>query len=476
MNRRISLLVVIILYTLVVSARCDDEPGLIGYPGGRCYMYRLKLADKKDTPFSLDSAQCFLSEKAIERRRRQGLPIDSTDLPLSPAYLSAIGSAGVSIVAVSKWHNTVLVRSKHHDRLKSLARLPFVRSIKKVWTSPDSIKEGSRRARWHKEFARWDTLAQNAYGVTAEQVEAVCGISMHKAGFTGRGITVAVMDGGFMNADRIPALKNVKIEGTADFVVPRSQDIFKEIEHGTKVLSVMAVNEPGFFIGTAPDAYYWLLRCEDDRTESLAEEDYWTAAAEFADSVGVDVINSSLGFHSFDDEKTNYRYADQDGHTAMISGTASMLARKGIVLVNSAGNDGMGSWKRINFPADADDILTVGSVTPAGRNAAFSSVGPTADGRVKPDVMAPGSPAAVVTGRGTIIKDVGTSFSAPVISGMVACLWQAHRDLTALEIIELVRRSANNFSSPDNIYGYGIPDFRKAYVMGKHHKKQKTQQ
>lgn len=476
MNMRIPLLAIIILCTLGMAAHGGDEPEYVGYPGGRCYMYRLTLADKKGTPFSVDSPQCFLSQKAIERRRRQGLQADSTDLPLSPDYLQAIRSAGVSIVGVSKWHNTVLVRGRHHERLKALARLPFVRDIKKVWTSPDSIRAGSRRARWHKEFERWDTLAHTAYGVTAEQTDAVGGTALHKSGFTGRGITIAVMDGGFMNADRIPALKNTNMAGYADFVVPRSQNIFKETDHGTKVLSVMAVKEPDFFIGTAPGASYWLLRCEDDRTESLAEEDYWTAAAEFADSVGADVINSSLGFHSFDDAATNYRYADQDGHTAMISRTASMLAGKGIVLVNSAGNDGMGSWKRIGFPADAEDIITVGAVSPAGRNAAFSSVGPTADGRIKPDVMAQGSPAAVVTGRGTIIKDVGTSFATPIVSGMVACLWQALRNLTALEIIELVRRSADNHGTPDNIYGYGIPDFWKAYTMGKQYKKQKTQQ
>ena len=197
-------------------------------------------------------------------------------------------------------------------------------------------------------------------------------------------------------------------------------------------------------------------------TESLAEEDYWAAAVEFADSVGVDVISSSLGYHSFDSKDDNYSYAHLDGHTALISKTASMLANKGIVLVNSAGNDGMGTWKKINVPADAYDILAVGAVTPDCRNAAFCSIGPTADGRVKPDVMALGSPTAVITGRGTIIKDIGTSFSTPVVSGLVACLWQACPSLTAKEIINLVRQCSDNTSSPDNIYGYGIPNFRKA--------------
>lgn len=467
MKNNILLFIVLLFGISSLQAYGDDAPELISYPGGRCYMYRLTLCDKQGTPFSPERPWEFLSQKSLERRRRQHLPVDSTDLPLSPAYLDMIRSAGVDIVRCSKWNNTVLVRSRRHDLLRGLASLPCVRGIKKVWTSPDSIKPSNRRARWHKEFTRWDTVAQTSYGVTEEQIAMLGGIRMHNAGFTGSGMTIAVMDGGFMNADRIPALCGIRVEGHADFVVPPSQDIFKEIDHGTRVLSAMAVNVPDFFIGAAPDASYWLLRCEDDRTESLAEEDYWTAAAEFADSVGVDIINSSLGFHSFDDASTNYRYIHQDGHTAMISKTASMLARKGIVLVNSAGNDGMGAWKRINFPADATDMITVGAVTPGRTNAAFSSVGPTADGRVKPDVMAMGSPAAVVTGRGTISKDVGTSFSTPLVCGMTACLWQALRDKTALEIIDLVRRSGSNCATPDNIYGYGIPDFWKAYTMGK---------
>lgn len=472
MKNHIIIFVILLLNMSLLPVYGDDAPELISYPGGRCYMYRLTLCDKQGTPFSIDRPEEFLSQKSLERRRRQHLSVDSTDLPLSPVYLRQISSAGVDIVRCSKWHNTVLVRSKKHDLLRGLSRLPCVRDIKKVWTAPDSIKPSNKRARWHKEFVRWDTIARTSYGVTEEQLAMLGGTRMHAAGFTGRGITIAVMDGGFMNADRIPALCGINVEGHADFVVPPSPDIFKEIDHGTRVLSAMAVNVPDFFIGAAPDASYWLLRCEDDRTESLAEEDYWTAAAEFADSVGVDIINSSLGFHSFDDASTNYRYAQQDGRTAMISRTASMLAGKGIVLVNSAGNDGMGAWKRINFPADAADIITVGAVTPGRRNAPFSSVGPTADGRVKPDVMAIGSPAAVVTGRGTISKDVGTSFSTPLICGMTACLWQALRNKTALEIIDLVRKCGSNHATPDNIYGYGIPDFWKAYTAGKQHKNQ----
>lgn len=464
MSRSIS---IILLLFAAVAVCLGETNRKVKYPGGKTYMFRVILKDKHGTPFSLSRPRDFLSAKAIVRRSRQHLGLDSTDLPINPAYVNAIRSTGVEVVGHSKWNNSVLVRGRELGMLKSVALLKCVKEIKKVWTSPDSVSPTPPRARFHTEFNRWDTVGQNRYGVAFGQISMLGGDKVHGHGFRGRGMTIAILDGGFMNADMIPCLKEVNVAGVADFVVPRSASVFKEMDHGTKVLSAMAVNVPGTFVGTAPDADYWLLRCEDSQTESLAEEDYWAAAAEFADSVGVDIISSSLGFHAFDNPNDNYGYAQLDGRTAMISRTASMLADKGIVLVNSAGNDGMAAWKKINVPADATDIITVGACTPDRRNASFSSIGPTADGRVKPDVMALGSPAAVITGRGTIIKDVGTSFSTPVVAGLVACLWQALPGKTAKEIIRLVRDSSDNVSTPDNIYGYGVPDFWKAYRAGR---------
>ena len=223
--------------------------------------------------------------------------------------------------------------------------------------------------------------------------------------------------------------------------------------------------EPFVLIGTAPEARYWLLRCEDQQTEQPVEEDYWAMAAEFADSVGVDIINSSLGYNEYD-MPGYYHQRDLDGQTSLISKTASLLARKGMILVNSSGNSGMGPWKKISFPADAIDILTVGAVNIDKKNAPFSGVGPTQDGRVKPDVMALGSPASLISGRGTIIRDMGTSFSTPVVCGLMACLWQALRNKTAEEMIELIRQTSSNYFHPDNIYGYGVPNFWRAYQIG----------
>lgn len=443
------------------------ETDVVSFPGGRCMMYRLYLRDKdlQHTPFSVNRPEQFLSARSIERRKRQGLPVDVTDLPIAPAYLDSVSRTGIEIVGQSKWNNTLLVKIHKEKELNKLNSLSFITKKWKVFSSPDSITE-RKRSSFRKELNSWESVPIH-YGAAAEQLKSLGGQRIHERGFYGNGMMIAVFDGGFMNVDRIPALHGVKLAGLKDFVVPKSNNIFEEMEHGTMVLSTMAANAPNLYVGVAPEAQYVLVRCEDERTESLAEEDYWASAAEYADSLGVDVINSSLGYHDFDDVKTNHLYWEQDGETALISHTASMCADKGIICVNSAGNDGMGVWKKINFPADAKNILTVGSINEQGKNAAFSAVGPTADGRIKPDVMAYGSPTSVITGRGSIINDNGTSFSSPLIAGMTACLWQALPHKTAKQIIKLVKMAGNNQQHPDNIYGYGVPDFWKAYQTGK---------
>lgn len=443
------------------------ETDVVSFPGGRCMMYRLYLRDKdlQHTPFSVNRPEQFLSARSIERRKRQGLPVDVTDLPIAPAYLDSVSRTGIEIVGQSKWNNTLLVKIHKEKELNKLNSLSFITKKLKVFSSPDSITE-RKRSSFRKELNSWESVPIH-YGAAAEQLKSLGGQRIHERGFYGNGMMIAVFDGGFMNVDRIPALHGVKLAGLKDFVVPKSNNIFEEMEHGTMVLSTMAANAPNLYVGVAPEAQYVLVRCEDERTESLAEEDYWASAAEYADSLGVDVINSSLGYHDFDDVKTNHLYWEQDGETALISHTASMCADKGIICVNSAGNDGMGVWKKINFPADAKNILTVGSINEQGKNAAFSAVGPTADGRIKPDVMAYGSPTSVITGRGAIINDNGTSFSSPLIAGMTACLWQALPHKTAKQIIKLVKMAGNNQQHPDNIYGYGVPDFWKAYQTGK---------
>ena len=455
---------------------CGHAGTKMKYPGGRQFMYRLTLTDKNGSPYRLSAPGQWLSASSLERRRKQGLSLDSTDLPVSPTYLKVIRQqAGVFIVGTSRWNNTVVVRSADSLSLKSLHRLPFVSRSELVWVSPDSIENRSRRATFHNYFNPWDSVKGEYYGHGKEQIEMLHGNKLHSIGFQGKGITIAVLDGGFMNANVIPAFAAVNIKGTSDFVWhPRKPRLFgnggplyQEIDHGTRTFSAMAAHTPEVLVGTAPEAGYWLLQCEDPETEQPVEEDYWAMAVEFADSAGVDIVNSSIGYNHYDTPHHSIELSQLDGVSTLISHTASLLARKGMILVNSAGNTGMGPWKKICVPADAHEILTVGALNPQGKNAPFSAVGPSQDGRVKPDVMALGAPATLISGHGTIVRDMGTSFSTPIICGLVACLWQSLPDKSATEIMKLIRESADNSLTPNNVYGYGKPDFWKAYSRGK---------
>ena len=466
MNRTIILLILLL-------ASLTSNAAKIKFPGGKCYIYRYALKDKAATNYTLDKPQRFLSQKSLERRQRQGVAIDSTDLPVCRAYIKLFDIRGTKIVGTSKWQNTVLVQSNDSLLLDKLSQQDIVRHAKCVFVAPDSIEEPDD-IRWnvHEDFNRWDSVKNDPYGMARGQIEMLNGTKLHERDYTGRGMTIAVIDGGFQNYDRIPAFKETHIVGTRNFVPARIDKVlqvcergpFHAIDHGTKVLSALAANAPEVHIGTAPDADYWLLRSEANQIEQPIEEDLWAMAVETADSVGADIISSSLGYYAYDEGRGNYRLQDLNGHTAFISYEASMLAGKGIVLCNSAGNSGMGQWKKIGVPADAPDIITVGAIDRDKRLASFSSIGPSQDGRIKPDVMAQGAPAALISGRGTLVHDMGTSFSTPIVSGLVACLWQALPNKNAREIIQLVRESASQYNEPTNIFGYGIPDFWKAYT------------
>lgn len=440
-------------------------------------MYRLTLTDKRESNYSLSHPTRWLSARSVERRKRQGLPLDSTDLPVSPRYLKTIAAQkGISIVGKSRWNNTVVALSTDTLALQRLTELPFVAKAELVWLSPDSVEKRLYKEKIHGHYSPWDSVHGERYAKGKEQIESLCGQRLHNINIRGKGISIAVLDGGFQNANLLPAFYHTRIDGIRDLVWhdpllphPENADeqIFYESDHGTKVLSAMAANNPEVLVGTAPEARYWLMRCEDQRTEQPVEQDYWAMAAELADSAGVDLINSSLGYNDFDAPHQGLSLSQLDGQSTLISRTASMLARKGIILVCSAGNTGMGPWKKICIPADADDMITVGAITPQDGNAPFSAVGPSQDGRVKPDVVAVGSPAALISGRGSVVFDMGTSFAAPVVCGLTACLWQALRHRTAIEIINLIRLTSDNYKTPNNIFGYGKPNFWKAYMTGR---------
>lgn len=446
-------LVLLLLFVLVVigaSAKAKQDT----------LKYRISLKDKAATTYSLNRPEEFLSAKALARRKKQRLAIDSTDLPVCSAYIKTIRRKGIKVITQGKWDNFVTVSCNDTTLIADIARLPFVRSTEKVWISPHSKSPSMSTTR--DSLINQPLRGDSLYGPAIGQIQMSNGHKLHEAGFKGEGMVIAVVDAGFHNVDRITAMQNIRVLGTKDFVHSQT-DIYAESSHGLDVLSCMAMNEPNVMIGTAPEASYWLLRSEDDYSEHLVEQDYWAAAVEFADSVGVDVINTSLGYYVFDDPSKNYQYRDLDGRTSLMSRQASQLANKGIVLVCSAGNAGAGSWKKTTPPGDADHVLTVGAVDKKAILAPFSSVGNTTDGRVKPDVMAVGLGADAMGTNGLLHQVNGTSFSSPILCGMVACLWQACPELTAKEIIALVRRSGDRVEYPDNIYGYGVPDLWKAY-------------
>lgn len=440
--------------------------GFAQFTPGDTLKYRISLKDKAATDYSLQKPEKYLSKKSIERRKKQGLAIDSTDLPVCKKYVDAIREKGAHVLVTGKWENFVTVSCNDSTLIKEIAELSFVLSTERVWKG--KVEKSTKRDSLINNPLRTDSL----YGPAITQIRMSRANLLHDVGFKGQGMTIAVIDAGFHNVDKIEAMKNINILGVRDFVNPEA-DIYAESSHGMSVLSCMAMNQPNVMIGTAPEASYWLLRSEDEYSEHLVEQDYWSAAIEFADSVGVDVVNTSLGYYSFDDPTKNYRYRDLNGRYALMSREASRAADKGMVVVCSAGNSGAGSWKKITPPGDAENVITVGAINKKGELASFSSVGNTSDGRVKPDVVAVGYGSDVMGTDGNLRHANGTSFSSPIMCGMVACLWQACPKLTAKEVIELVRRSGDRADFPNNIYGYGIPDLWKAYLDSSSNSKEK---
>ncbi len=428
--------------------------------------YRIALKDKKNSPYSVKRPEEFLSQKSIERRKRMGLKVDKHDLPVNPAYIDGLRGEGAKVLLTSKWNNTALIELTGADTLLigKIAALPYVVEVRKVWVGPDSIAPyvSPDRHAMVETFCG-DTLA-HFYGLGARQAEMLNVHRLHEAGLRGEGVTIAVIDGGFRNADCLEVLKDCKILGALNLVRPEVS-IYEEHEHGMMALSCIAANKPHAMVGTAPDASFFLIQSEDTRTEYLSEEDTWCRALEIADSLGADMTTNSLGYYDFDDPAMNHKYVEQDGKTALNSRSASLAASRGILVINSAGNEGDDTWKKIGFPADAHDIITVGAVDRHGVNTRFSSLGYTQDGRVKPDVMAQGGMTAVLLPTGAVGRANGTSFSAPVFAGAAACLLQAFPNKRPQEIIRAVQRAGDNFATPNNVFGYGIPDMWKAYEL-----------
>ena len=414
----------------------------------------------KNSSFTLDEPLEFLSQRALDRRTNQNIALTEQDLPVSPLYIQGVEDLGVSVWYPSKWFNGVLIETDS-SQLAAISGLAFVSSIEFVAPGPLTPRMGRVRSSKYKGNSKASTRTQSS-----DFQNQLLGIDeMHQLGIRGQGMFIAVFDGGFSGVDTAPPFdhlqSNGQLKSTFDFV-GNSTDVFRYSDHGTRALSVIAAQETGTFTGGAYEADYLLCVTEDVASEYRVEEYNWAFAAEMADSAGVDIINTSLGYNTFDDPSMNYTVDDLDGQTAIISQAATIAATKGMVLTVSAGNSGNSFWQRITTPADAIDILAVGAITSDSSKASFSSIGPSADGRIKPEVSALGVGTAVINSGGNLVFNNGTSFSAPQVASLVAGIWQNNANLDYLQVIELVKNSGNQALNPDEQLGYGIPNFTRA--------------
>ena len=440
---------------------------------GQTAKYFIEFTDKNNNGFSIDKPLEFLSERSVSRRARQNINYSIQDLPVNKIYKDSLSKSGAIIWYTSRWMNAALIEADAVS-LEKIKAFSFIKkdNIKNFDKVSARLMGNKARLTSQKENttvnngqATKKKLSPSDYGNSYNQDKMIGVDEMHNQGFNGQGMRVAIFDSGFKNANQLKCFQhlfsNNKIITTYDFV-RNEPSVYEDDGHGLNVFSVMGAYQPGSLIGPSYQADYVLLRTEDASSEYRIEEINWLIAAEFADSLGVDVINSSLGYSSFDNPKMNYKTGDMNGKTALITKAADIAASKGMLVVCSAGNEGDNPWQIITAPADADSVLTVGAVDDNQTHVNFSSIGPTADGRVKPDVCAQGLSTVLCSPSGNIISSSGTSFSSPLMAAMATGFWQAHPELNNMQVINYLRRSGNNFSTPNYTLGYGVPDFKKA--------------
>ncbi len=421
--------------------------------------YVIYFSDKADSPYSIDRPEEFLSERAIARRQKQQIAIDETDLPVNPVYIDSVNLLGVKVWYTSKWMNAGLVQVPHNLAV-TLQEQAYIDSVALI-AEGEKLTLGKSTFDWPTSF----TIPSS--NRDSERQNELLGVGpMHEAGFKGQGMLIAVFDGGFEGTNLSSAFQHIfENEQLVDYhdYVSHGDNIFVYDDHGTSVFSTTGAFLEGQFVGTAYEADYALYVTEEGGSEYRIEEYNWLVAAERADSLGVDVINTSVGYSTgFTSGNMDYTYEDLDGSTAVITLAANYAVDKGIIVVSSAGNEGNDPWQYVTAPADGINVLAVGAINPNENLSSFSSLGPTPDGRIKPDVVAMGSQVTIVNSGGNFSSGGGTSYSAPQIAGFAAALWQAKPASTNLEIIADIKASGDRASLPDNEFGYGLPNFDRA--------------
>ena len=434
-------------------------------------IYWVQFTDKNNSPYSIDNPEAYLSSRALQRRANLGIAIDEYDIPVNPQYLQAVAECGVQLLNPSKWLNGVSVYATNASAIDAVNALPFVSAVRNC---PNDPKAQEMKERWLADEMKPVAASRAMYGYyggAEDQVKQLKVNVLHDQGFDGAGVVVAVLDGGFYGTDDHPCFDNMRAEGrflgVREFVYGVST-VYSQSTHGTSCLSTMAAYVPNTMVGTAPKASYYIIHTEDGGSENIVEEYNWVSGAEYADSLGVDVCSTSLGYNGFDMPQWDHPFAHFDGHTAPMTIGAEIAASRGMICINAAGNNGGGTCT-LGIPGDAEHILTIGAVNSNGNRADFSSVGPTYDGRIKPDVMAMGESSYVASGysawEGEYYNGSGTSFATPILAGAVACLRQARPYASVQAICDAIRQCSDRVDNPDSYYGYGIPDFSQAMEL-----------
>lgn len=454
-SKKYLLLLFTVAYSIVLIAQDSAN--------SRCYW--VSFSDKHDSSFDVSAPEEFLSERAINRRQKFGISISEADVPVNENYLERLKRSGLTVRYTSRWLNGAAVVGRP-EKIDSVATLSFIDSIRYIgpYFGNTAVRDYT-----YETDSTGMKMETNIYGRSSRNMQMLNGDSLHQLGYRGDNMFIAVLDGGFTNVDKIPFFDSLRSrQDFSDFYdfTNSDREVFESSTHGTSVLSTMAAYSPGVLVGTAPRARYVCLKTEEVRGEHRMEEYNWVAALEYADSLGVDVVNSSLGYYAFSDKKMDYKPPQLDGKTSPASRAADMAFDRGMIVIVSAGNEGDGRWRYIDIPADAPKALAIAAVMRDGSKAGFSSYGYDSIETIKPDLAAPGVNIPVPNAfRNRLSAASGTSLAAPIMTGLVSCLWQAFPDLRNSEIVAALKASGHQAKRPDRELGYGIPDFMKAYRL-----------
>jgi len=442
--------------------------------------FLVKFKHKGGTPFTIANPTAYLSQRAIDRRTRYGIAIDSTDLPVNPSFVAQIAAIpGVTVLNVSKWLNQLSIDTTGvNTAVSTISAMPFVESVSVLAAKHSG---GSGRLQPDKFFLEEQLVSSEQsqlrvtqttadffnYGAASfNEINLHKGQFLHNIGLRGQGMQIAILDGGFFNYQTLDAMDSIIINnqvlGTWDFVSSNT-NVNDDHPHGMQCLSIICANIPGVFMGKAPKANFYLYRTEDTGSEFPIEEHNMVCGMERADSTGADIISASLGYFEFDDPSLNYTYANMNGNTTISARGADLAAKKGILFFNAAGNEGNGAWHFIITPSDADSVVAVGAVGTNGVAGNFTSLGPSSDGQVKPEVASVGVGARIQTTSNTVASGNGTSFACPNMAGLGTCLWQGFPEYNNMRIVRALKEAGSRFTNPNDSIGYGIPNMKKAF-------------